>query len=201
MVLPAVPNYHIQNLGIYAQDDWRANTKLSVNFGLRWDVQPPVYDTQNRLSEMSPTTPNPGAGLLPGAYIFAPQLHVRNFQPTYFDGWAPRLGLAYSILPDFVIRSSYGVLLSPPSYDGSNLDSTGFSGQKAVSSLDGGITPGLVWDQGWTNVVRPPSFDPSQQNGGTANISANTGDRWPVTNKRTLDHQKSLARDIVFTAR
>ena len=63
---------------------------------------------------MNPTTPNPGAGGLPGAYTFAPQLHVRNFTPTWYGGWAPRFGAAYSVKPDLVVRASFGVLLGPP---------------------------------------------------------------------------------------
>ena len=199
MVLPDIPDYHAQSLGLYALDNWRVNRKLSINFGLRWDIQPPPYDPQNRLSEMSPTAPNPGAGNLPGAYVFAPQQRVRTFTPTYYGGWAPRFGAAYSVSPDLVMRASFGVLLSPPSFDGSNLDSTGFSGSKTVQSFNGGVTPGMVWDTGWTNVVKPPSFDPTQQNGGTANISAPGADRWPVTNMWSLDIQKSLARDFAFT--
>src|ERR1035437_3218193 len=199
MVAPDVPDYHAQSLGLYAQDDWRASKKLSFSFGLRWDIQPPAYETQNRLSAMSPTAPNPGAGGLPGAYIFAPQQKVRTFTPTNFGGWAPRFGAAYSVRPDLVARASFGVLLSPPSFDGSFEDSTGFSGSKTVASFNGGVTPGMVWDTGWQNVVKPPSFDPTQQNGGSANIAAPNADRWPATNMWSLDIQKSFARDFAIT--
>lgn len=198
MQLPDTPNTHEQALGIYAQDEWRVNKSLSVNFGLRWDIEPPSYDTQNRLAAMSPIAPNPGAGNLPGAYIFAPQQHVRYFSPTYFGAWAPRFGAAYSVRPDLVVRASYGVLQAPP-IDGVFTDSTGFSGYKQVATLDGGVTPGMVWDTGWQNVVNPPSFDPTQQNGGNANIAAAGGDRWPTTNMWSLDIQKSWARDFAIT--
>ncbi len=192
------PDTHQQTLGIYAEDQWRVRKNLSVNFGLRWDIEPPAYDTQNRLSAMNPATPNLGAGGLPGAYTFAPQLHVRNFTPTWYGGWAPRFGAAYSVKPDLIVRASFGVLLGPP-IDGLFTDSTGFSGSKTVSSFNGGVTPAMTWDTGWTNVVRPPSFDPTQQNGGSANIANPGANRWPATNQWTLDVQKSFARDFAVT--
>lgn len=201
MVKPVNNNTHAQNLGIFAQDNWRASQNLSLSFGLRWDIEPPSYDVSNRVSAMSPTTPNPGAGNLPGAYLFAPQQHVRTFTPTYFGGWAPRFGAAYSVRPDLVIRASFGVLLMPPSFDASFGDTTGFSGSKTVTSATGAsdVTPAMAWDTGWQNVVQPPSFDPGQQNGGSATIAATNGDRWPATNMWSLDIQKSFARDYAVT--
>ena len=197
MQMTDTPEIHEATLGIYAEDQWRATKNLSLSFGLRWDIEPPVYESQNRLAAMSPTTPNPGAGNLPGAYTFAPQLHVRNFSPTYYGAWAPRFGAAYSVRPDLVVRASFGVLQAPP-VDGAFTDSTGFSGSKTVQSADG-ATAGMTWGQGWTNVVKPPSFDPAQQNGGSANIAAPNADHWATTNMWSLDIQKSLARNFAFT--
>jgi hypothetical protein len=48
-------------------------------------------------------------------------------------------------------------------------------------------------------VVKPPSFDPTQQNGGSANIDYVNSDHWITTNMWSLDIQKSLARDFAFT--
>ena len=59
------PDLHEQTLGIYAEDQRRAAKNLSINFGLRWDIEPPVYDTQNRLSAMNPNTPICGRAAFP----------------------------------------------------------------------------------------------------------------------------------------
>ena len=156
-----------------------------------------MYESQNRFAAMNPTTPNPGAGGLPGAYTFAPQLGVRYFSPTYYGAWAPRFGAAYSVNPDLVIRASFGVLQAPP-LDGTFGDSTGFSGSKTLTTGNNGL-PVMAWDTGWTNVPHPPDFDPAQNNGGGANIDGPNADHWSVANMWSLDIQKSFARDFNFT--
>ena len=174
MSLVQPPDYHSQYLGLYAQDDWKINKKLTLNYGLRWDLQPPDYEKNNMLSAMSETTPNPGAGNFPGAYVFAQQQHVRTFVPTWYHGWAPRLGVAYAVTPTLVVRASVGIMLAPMDNGSATLDSTGFSGSKSVNSPNGGNYnwPAMNWDQGWTNVIRPPSFsDPAILNGTVPPIS------------------------------
>ncbi len=48
--------------GGFAQDDWRVSSKLVVNFGVRWDGNLPPTGLDNRWTDFSPTTPNPGSG-------------------------------------------------------------------------------------------------------------------------------------------
>jgi hypothetical protein len=198
MSLVQPPSYHSQYLGLYAQDNWKLTKKLTLNYGLRWDLQPPSYEKNNMLSAMSETTPNPGAGNFPGAYVFAQQQNVRTFVPTWYHGWAPRLGLAYAVTPTLVVRASAGIILAPMDNGSATLDGTGFSGSKTVNSPNGGISPAMNWDQGWTNVIRPPSFDPAILNGSTANIMSTNAGRAASTNMVQLDIQKSFARDYLI---
>jgi Carboxypeptidase regulatory-like domain/TonB dependent receptor len=198
MSLVQPPDYHTNYFGVYAQDDWKVNKKLTINYGVRWDFQPPLTEMHNMVSEMNPATPNPGAAGFPGAYVFAQQQHVNTFVPTYYRGFAPRLGVAYAVTPSLVVRASAGIILAPQNDDDPAVDSTGYSGSKTVNSPDGGVTPAMYWDQGWTNVIRPPSFDPTIQNGGTANIMASSADHPSTTNIWQLDVQKSFARDYMF---
>ena len=52
----------VGGMGFFAQDSWRATPKLTVNYGLRWDVFIPMHMGQNKISSFDPTIPNPGAG-------------------------------------------------------------------------------------------------------------------------------------------
>jgi hypothetical protein len=83
--------------GVYFQDSWRARPTLTINYGLRYEIMTPWWDTQNKLEtvipgEQSLTFPTAPTGLL------VPQdPHVpRTLAPIQYHNFAPRIGLAYS---------------------------------------------------------------------------------------------------------
>jgi hypothetical protein len=82
---------------LFVQDSWRAKPGLTLNYGLRWEVSQPWYDTQNKTETIIPGVQSvvfPGAPLgylVPGDPGVPPTL-----APTKYDGFAPRVGLAYS---------------------------------------------------------------------------------------------------------
>ncbi|MGA2072075.1 MAG: carboxypeptidase regulatory-like domain-containing protein [Terriglobia bacterium] len=84
-------------ISAFVQDSWRAKPSLTLNYGLRWEVSQPWYDTQNKTETIIPGVQSvvfPGAPkgwLVPGDPGVPPTL-----APTKWDGFAPRLGLAYS---------------------------------------------------------------------------------------------------------
>ena len=85
----------------YAQDDYKISPKLTLNLGLRWDMYTPLVEVADRYSIMDPTRPNPRAGNLPGAYVFAGQNGVGSRlttnSETYMKAWGPRIGIAYRV--------------------------------------------------------------------------------------------------------
>ncbi len=93
----------------YFSDDWKATPKLSVNYGLRWGIIPPFFERTGRMSEVSLTTPNPGADNIPGALVFTNR--VNN---TYYKLIGPRFGLAYQFSDKIVVRAGYAVTNTPP---------------------------------------------------------------------------------------
>jgi len=86
----------------YGQDTWRATPKLTVNFGLRWEIYFPqrvTGDSKGGFLDLD-TGKIRVAGLGPWDRSF----NVENS----FNNWAPRLGLAYSLTDRTVIRAGYG---------------------------------------------------------------------------------------------
>ena len=57
--------------GVYAQDSWKVSRRLTVDYGVRWDLFGVESEQYNRLGQFSETTPNANAGGHPGALIFA----------------------------------------------------------------------------------------------------------------------------------
>jgi hypothetical protein len=86
-------------LSFFAQDDFRASSTLTLNFGLRWEYFGPLSEANNLLSNLAPdgTLAMVGTHGLNGVYN-------RDFK-----NFAPRLGLAWTPLPNAVVRMGYGI--------------------------------------------------------------------------------------------
>jgi outer membrane receptor protein involved in Fe transport len=112
------PGYRAGSFAFFAQDDWKATPKLTLNLGVRWDIPLPKKEAFNRQSGFDPTVPNPGADNFPGALVFLGNcsgcINRTSFQDWYFKEVAPRLGVAYQISKNLVLRGGYGISYSPP---------------------------------------------------------------------------------------
>ncbi len=157
----------------FAQDSWRASPKLTVNYGLRWELPIAPHETYNRIGFVDMFTPNPDAGGLPGALTFYGDGAGRNgrtrFWNTGYKAFGPRLGLAYQINDKTVLRGYYGLLYRPLNGElgnGFGVPTQGFGASVTKQTPDGGLTPALNWDDGI--FILPavlPNTDPSLING------------------------------------
>lgn len=200
MTKNASTSFHTQSLGLYAQDGWKVNRKLTLTYGLRWDIQTPPYEQNGQVSAIDLNKPNPGAAGFPGAFVFGKGDTNKNslFAKMWFGAFAPRIGIAYSVTPTTVLRLSTGILYAPPGNNGLT-GSTGYSGAASLNSPDGGITPAFYWDQGWPagSVKQPPILDPTIGIGQSVSFVSSSANRWADTYSWQLDVQKSFARDFV----
>jgi len=121
------PGYgrRIQYYSAYAQNDWRVSSNLTLNFGLRYEVETPISEVAGRISSYDPYAPNPlaGTGDIPvgatGISLFA----NRNGEGKYLWNWdknnfAPRFGFAWRLFGtnDTVLRGGAGLFYGNP-YD------------------------------------------------------------------------------------
>jgi Carboxypeptidase regulatory-like domain/TonB dependent receptor len=113
-IYPAVEDKS-KETGFYAQDDWRVTPKLTLNLGLRYEWSTP-YTERNNLVQFSNFTGNSGvtvpglpliSGPLPGTTVF-PTSGNRHV-PVDRNNWAPRLGFAYQLNTNTVVRGGAGV--------------------------------------------------------------------------------------------
>lgn len=148
--------YRRTSWGLYVQDSWKVTRKLTLDYGLRWDLQQPLNELHDRMISFSPTTPNPTAGGLPGAVIYAGNGQKRCnclFAPYYPYAVAPRFGLAYQIDPKTVVRGGWGIsygplvpLLTDPSASGMGFNSVTIP-SPGNNVAAGTMSKPLVFDQ------------------------------------------------------
>ncbi|HXC43302.1 MAG TPA: TonB-dependent receptor [Candidatus Dormibacteraeota bacterium] len=130
-------------LGWYLQDDWKAMPKLTVNLGLRYEIQTAPTERYNDQEYFNFTATNPISSVVgtnyPGELVFNSGGN-RGLYDTSFKNFAPRIGAAYQLLDKLVLRGGYGVFFVPNYYgNGPNI---GFSqGTPWVTSLNSGLNP------------------------------------------------------------
>jgi len=131
--------------GGYLQDDWKATHKLTLNVGIRYEIQTPDTYRHNQASVFDPTLLNPisyAAGQpFMGALKFLGPGNRAVYNPNY-DNIAPRLGFSYQSSAKTVVHGGYGIFYPQSVTCCWPGDSDGFAATTyANTSMDGGITP------------------------------------------------------------
>lgn len=106
------PAFLQQYFALYTQNDWRPTNRLTINLGLRWDAQPGVMDRYNRMSSFDAAAKNPYG--TQGAYYFPGSTGAnRRLWESDWKNFGPRLGAAYRLRENLVLRGGYGMTYLP----------------------------------------------------------------------------------------
>lgn len=193
--------------GVFAEDDWKVSPTLTLNLGVRWDVDLPRRERSGNTSNFDPTAPNPGAGGLPGALVFAGKGTGRsgNVDERWANIWkkdfAPRIGFAWT--PEIyggktVFRGGYGIYyggLTYADFGGSLRD--GFSASPNKQSQNG-YDAAFNIDNGFPAYALPPNLDPTQDNNAGINYIKRSNGRPTMVNNWSLQVEQQLATDLVL---
>jgi outer membrane receptor protein involved in Fe transport len=150
-VLTARTDYY----GLYVQDDWKVTSRLTLNLGLRWEVDTPRWETNNRQSGFDGSQINPVSGT-PGVITFAGMNGVGKYAHDIdWNNYGPRIGFAYRALDTVVVRGGYGISYNG-AYQGAvpNSFNQGFSLNGTFQSPDNGFAPALLLQNGIPDVSR-----------------------------------------------
>ncbi len=96
----------------YLQDDWKVSRTLTVNLGVRFEYQTPFKERYNQLAYFDPAATEPVTGL---KGVLLPTTSSHRYPSDPNRNWAPRVGLAWTFLPNTVFRAGYGLFYAPGS--------------------------------------------------------------------------------------
>ena len=118
------PDYRTWEPSFFVQDSWKVTPKLTVLYGVRYDLFTPFTEAHNRISNFNFFD---ALGLTPANVTSA--LKIANVNgvnghagiSTDYSNLAPRVGFAYSAAPSTIIRGGFGISYFPGNYT-SNTD-------------------------------------------------------------------------------
>jgi hypothetical protein len=121
---------------LFVQDDFKVRRNLTVNLGLRYVATTGMSEIHNAIGAFNPQLVNPTDGSL-GYYWFAGQENRNTLQKSDYAIFLPRVGFAWSVKNDTVVRGGFGMYnynYSEDTYDPNNLIGLG---SPATSSSNG----------------------------------------------------------------
>jgi hypothetical protein len=160
----AKSDYRSYYIGTFIQDDWRINSQLTVNLGLRFDIDTPYGEKFGRtVSGFNPTATNSASAAATAAFNAATSTATSNATtvaissintlggltfptadvgaPYQIQGrgfWSPRIGFSYNpslFKSKMVIRGGFGLFVQPETL--SSLSATGSYSSNAINNQEG----------------------------------------------------------------
>ena len=206
-VYASQPKWLRSYYGVFAQDSYKVTSTLTLDYGLRWDLDQPNREASGNSSNISLTEPNPGAGNLPGVLVFAGKGAGRNgnvnerWANTWTKDFGPRVGIAWApsmLHSKTVFRGGYGILYGAMTYaDFGGFNRAGFQASPSFSSLDG-FNPAFNVASGFPAFAAPPNLDPTQLNfTGPQYIDPSYG-RPAMIQNWSVEVQHQLATDLIL---
>lgn len=187
------------DVGAYGQDEWRLTPRLTLNYGLRYEVSTPFVDIRDRMNSWSPgkqSTVYPNA---PNGLLFPGDAGVpRGIAPVYWKALMPRVGIAWDPTGSgrMSVRVAYGIF-----YD-SFTNGVGGPLQAPLSALPWTQARQLGAPINFTNPwngQNPFSLNSFPQP--TTVLTVENGMRPPYAQNWNLSVQRSLARQYLLDVR
>lgn len=201
-----------KEFAVYAQDDIKITSRLTVNVGLRWDVMVPFTEEHNYVVYMNfqdPTVLDPEAGNLPGgaskfgncqgcAGINRAAIAWKNVQP--------RLGISYSLNSKTVLQSGFFLTyLDGGAYEYGTVQTAFYFasllGGEFLRQSNGGSIPAYgSWDVSPMPLPPPTPFSPSIGDGGVVlGFNPKTFGRAPYDQAWNVGVQRQLPWNMFVT--
>ncbi|HMF75855.1 MAG TPA: carboxypeptidase-like regulatory domain-containing protein [Bryobacteraceae bacterium] len=169
VVTPSPYSYRNYYSGVYASDTWQVTKKLTVNYGLRWELPFASVERYDRFTNLLPNAPSPiaqasGIPNLKGrlGIVNSPDNPSRYAAASHLNLFAPRLGFAYRMTEKTVLRAGYGIFYVQN--DGTGGNQLTSVTQPWVPTVDNSFTAATTLSNPWpTGLIQPPQRNPNYQ--------------------------------------
>jgi hypothetical protein len=164
------PEYAARQKGpqMFVQDDYQIRPNLTINLGLRYQVQTGWNDAKKNQRAFDPTVPNSASGNLGAMWYAETAANGRKgLQATVYDTFLQRVGFAYQPHPDVVIRGGWGLYAYNWSLDSYGVgEGQAFSSSGNITDQTNGISPILILSSSGSNLpYNPPTTSQTAFNG------------------------------------
>jgi hypothetical protein len=129
----------------WAQDDFRLNKRLNINYGVRYTIPGVIHAQADDIYQFVP-------GTTPG--------FQKGYYPEYYGGVAPRVGFAYTLNREAttVLRGSYGIFYDFPAMSSWITGTTTNGGAAYAQNNPAGPDAAVIFNQ--NNVRWQPNVNP-----------------------------------------
>jgi hypothetical protein len=131
----------------YVQDDYRITSKLTLNFGLRYEFDGPYSEIHNNMYTFNPNIVDQNTGAQGGIQFAGYNGAPHSLMANIYTGVLPRVGFNYHALRNTVVRGGYGIY-ELPSLGYGQLGFTSASSVNATFQSADGVTPAYELNRG-----------------------------------------------------
>ncbi len=197
---PVAPSTNSWTTSLFVQDDWRVTPRLTLNLGLRWDIQTPPTDPANRQAAFVPGQQSVVYPQMPMGLVYPGDKGVpRGIAQLSFMHLGPRIGFAWDPFGDgrTSVRGAFGIFWGTVSGNGWNQPSNFVPFTVSLSFPNSNSVTGATLSDPYRNY---PGGSPFPYCGGyitgsnVKTIALNY--KWPYTEQMNFSVQHQLTNSF-----
>ncbi len=191
---------HRQGFFSFVEDSIKMTPRLTINLGVRWEVNLPTYSSNGHWTQFNINGQNPAWAPYKGAWQYASNPGTTFQTQNNFHQFAPHVGAAFKVDDKTVIRGAFGRYYAPPGQNqwvalpyGSDY---GFTGINAVNNYVENATA-FNWDNGYPGKTVQSTPDPNSTYLGTT-LAYNDPNYLSLghTNNWSIGVERQVAKDM-----